>query len=189
MADATVTPVKPANAAAPHGSRGDHKPNKLLTIGAIILGLAAVQVVTTYVLMSATAESTTDSKHEQKDHSATGRHDSEHDEAKSEFTEVAVGDFSFSNTAAMRNVITHVNFKLTALARSAEASMVESQIDWNQERIREAVNKIVRNSNLDELYDPSLEAIKRLICQDINGLLGKKLIVEVMINDIRVIQQ
>jgi hypothetical protein len=86
-------------------------------------------------------------------------------------------------------VITHINFKLTALARSMQASTLESQIVRNQERIREAVNKIVRNSDLDELYDPSLDTIKRLIREEMNEVLGKRLVVDVMINDVRVIQQ
>src|SRR5207302_928680 len=48
MADAAVKSVKPANAAAPHAPPGNRKSSKLLIFGAIILGLASVQIVVTY---------------------------------------------------------------------------------------------------------------------------------------------
>ena len=56
-------------------------------------------------------------------------------------------------------------------------------------RVREKVNKIVRSSNLDELNDPNLGTIKRLIKEDINRLLRKTYVVEVIITDMRVMEQ
>lgn len=191
MAGSVVTPAKHANAAAPGATQsGQRKPIQLvLLFAAVILGVAAVQIVVTYLLMPGAAHSEIKQKHDEKEHAAHGRRDSEHETVAGDFAEVALGDFSFSNTTAMRNAITHVNFKLAALVSSNEASILEAQIVRNQERIREAVNKIVRNSNLEELYDPNLETIKRLICEEINGLLGRRMVMEVVINDVRVIQQ
>jgi hypothetical protein len=83
----------------------------------------------------------------------------------------------------------HVDFKLTALASTRQSSTLESQFRWNQERIREAVNKIVRSSSYDELNEPNLGTLKRLIREELNRVLAKDLINEIVINDIRVLEQ
>jgi hypothetical protein len=56
-------------------------------------------------------------------------------------------------------------------------------------RIRQAVNKIVRSSSLEELNDPSLGTIKRLTREEINRLLRKSYVSEVVITDVRIIEQ
>ncbi|HEY3965761.1 MAG TPA: flagellar basal body-associated FliL family protein, partial [Planctomycetaceae bacterium] len=109
--------------------------------------------------------------------------------AEGEFAEVTLGDYSFSNSTAVPGIIIHVDFKLSAVATSKMASSLESQLKVHQMRVREKVNKIVRSSNLDELNDPNLGTIKRLIKEDINRLLRKTYVVEVIITDMRVMEQ
>jgi len=189
MAGAVVKPAKPANSAPPDPPQpGKRDPTKLITIGAILAIVTSVQIVTTYLLTPKSADTPIE-KHDEPEHTAKVQRSPRSTAPSPDFTEVAVGDFSFSNTAAMRNAITFVAFKLSAVAPPMQASNLEDQIVRNQDRIRAAVNKIVRNSNLEELYDPSLETIKRLIRQEMNELVGNNLVTEVVINDIRIIQQ
>ena len=131
-----------------------------------------------------------DSKSDAKEH-ATGDHHGggEGDAAEGEFAEVTLGDYSFSNSTAVPGIIIHVDFKLSAVATSKMASNLESQLKVHQMRVREKVNKIVRSSNLDELNDPNLGTIKRLIKEDINRLLRKTYVMEVIITDMRVMEQ
>jgi len=59
----------------------------------------------------------------------------------------------------------------------------------HQERVREAVNRVIRGANIDELHDPILGTLKRLIKDEINQVLGKNIVVEIVINDIRILEQ
>jgi hypothetical protein len=102
---------------------------------------------------------------------------------------VALGDYSFSNTTAMAGSVLHVDFKLAAVSSSKQASSLEERVKTNSARIRQAVNKIVRSSNLEELNDPHLGTIKRLIKEDINRLLRKTYVNEIVITDVRIIEQ
>lgn len=189
MAGTVSNPAQPANTAPPNSPQsGDRRTSTLLMFCAFIVIVACVQIVVTDLLMPGSADSSARRRAEQNS-AAAGQRDSDHESSAEQFAEVAMGDFSVSNTAAMRNVITHVNFKLTALTSSSQASSLESQIKWNEERFREAVNRTVRNANIDELYDPTLETIKRLILEETNRIFGRKVVVEILMNDIRVIQQ
>ena len=106
-----------------------------------------------------------------------------------EFAEVPLGDFSFSNGTAAPGMTIHVDFKLSAVATSKQAQSLESQLKLHQGQVREAVNKIVRMSSLEELNDPNLATIKRLIRDDINRVLRKSYVVEVVITDVRTMEQ
>jgi hypothetical protein len=193
MAKSVVNQTKPANAAAPGAAQpGNRNPTNLLIFGGVVLGLACVQIVVTSLLMPGAAQpqsKQTQKRQEESEQVAPGP-DSDEKSAASGFAEVALGDFSFSNTIALRGVTTHVDFRLAALAAPTQVATLESQINRsNQGRIREVINKIVRNCNLDELNDPNLDAMRRQIREGLNELLGKRLIIDLMINDIRIIQQ
>ena len=189
MANSTLKQTRSANGDASGATQpAGGNSTKLLIFGALILGIAGATIVLESALVPQRSGSHAGRKRE--DSEQTSSHTEPMDKsAGDEFAEVALGDFSFSNRTALRGVITHVDFRLAALASLRHVSTLESQIKSNQGRIREAINKIVRNCNLDELNDPNLGAIKRLVREELNELLGKKLIVELLINDIRIIQQ
>lgn len=169
---------------------GGRQPRILLMISVvIILGVVSGQIAVTYMLAPESAHSPKEQKREVRDRVAKSQRHSNHDTPEGDCAEVSVGEFSCSNTTALRNVITHVDFKLAAVAASNQVSTLESQIKWNQNRIHEAVNRIVRSSNLEELNDPNLETIKRLVREAINELFDASLIIDVMMSDIRIIQQ
>lgn len=164
---------------------------KKLLIGGIVLIVVAVQVVVTYLLMPHPAASTDGGHkaHEEKEHAPAASHDHEPEALEGDVAEVALGDFSFSNTTASPGVILHVDFKLAAVTSSKQASSLEGQVKVHTARIRQAVNRIIRSSHTDDLNDPNLGTIKRLIKEDINRLLKKTFVNEVVITDVRVMEQ
>ncbi len=177
---------------APAGEAA-HKPpqqrNTKVLIGAVVAGMIAVQIGVTYLLMRERAPAETGASHANGAHAVPAHKLPDHEPVEEEFAEVSLGEFSFSNTAAVPGIIMHVDFKLTALASTKQSSTLEAQFRWNQERIREAVNKIVRSSSYDELNEPNLGTLKRLIREELNRVLAKDLINEIVINDIRVLEQ
>ncbi len=191
MAAEVAEQPKSAETAAHEAPPSKGKPKKWILIGAIVLMVVIVQVVVTSLLLPGHAASETGAKHEDKEHATTEHHhgDGEADAADGEFAEVPMGDFSFSNGTAAPGMIIHVDFKLSAVATSKQASSLDSQLKQHQARVRQAVNKIVRMSSLDELNDPNLATIKRLVREDINRLLRKSYVLEVVITDVRTMEQ
>lgn len=190
MAAEVAEQPKPAEA-APHDvplSKG--KPKKWIVIGAIVLIVVIVQVVVTSLLIPSHPAAENANKHEEKEHEHAAAEQHHGDaETEGEFAEVPMGDFSFSNGTAAPGMIIHVDFKLSAVATSKQASSLDSQLKLHQARVRQAVNKIVRMSSLEELNDPNLATIKRLIREDINRLLRKSYVLEVVITDVRTMEQ
>jgi flagellar basal body-associated protein FliL len=182
---------KPSEAAAHEPPPAKAKPMKWLVIGAIALVVVIVQVVVTSLLLPGHKASDSSHKSDDKEHATTDHHrgDGEAEGAEGEFSEVPMGDFSFSNGTAAPGMIIHVDFKLSAVASSKQASSLDSQLKQHQARVRQAVNKIVRMSSLEELNDPNLATIKRLIREDINRLLRKSYVLEVVITDVRTMEQ
>ncbi|HEY2250691.1 MAG TPA: flagellar basal body-associated FliL family protein [Planctomycetaceae bacterium] len=190
MAAEVAEQPKPAETAAPDAPAPRGRPKKWLVVGAIVLIVVIVQVVVTSLLLPARAPADAGAKHEDKEHEHSAA-DQHHGEAENdgEFAEVSMGDFSFSNGTAAPGMIIHVDFKLAAVATSKQASSLDAQLKLHQARVRQAVNKIVRMSSLEELNDPNLATIKRLIREDINRLLRKSYVLEVVITDVRTMEQ
>ena len=171
-------------AASPAPKRSSKK--KLL-IGALVLMVIVVQAIVTYLLLPG-AEKT--HKLDEKDHAAAEpAPEPEVGAIDGDVAEVPVGDFSFSNGTAVPGSIIHVDFKMSAVASAKQASNLEQQFKMRQARIRQAVNKIVRSSNLEELNDPNLGTIKRLIREEINRQLTRSYVIEIVITDIRTMEQ
>lgn len=181
---------KPADTASHDAPAAKGKPKKWMVIGAIVMIVVIVQVVVTSLLLPGRAASDSGAKHDDKEHehAGTDQHHGDGD-AEGEFAEVPMGDFSFSNGTAAPGMIIHVDFKLSAVATSKQASSLDAQLKLHQARVRQAVNKIVRMSSLEELNDPNLATIKRLIREDINRLLRKSYVLEVVITDVRTMEQ
>jgi flagellar basal body-associated protein FliL len=193
MAADVAEQTKPAEASAVDGpAPAKKKALKWLLLGGIVVIVIVVQaVVTAVVLPHRSSSSDSTHKSEDKGHGTAEHHGGgdEHQGPEGEFAEVALGDFSFSNGTAAPGVIIHVDFKLSAVASSKHASNLESQIKTHTARIRQAVNKIVRSSSLEEMNDPNLGTIKRLIREEINRLLQKTYVIEVVITDVRIMEQ
>jgi len=100
--------------------------------------------------------------------------------------EVMLGEFDSSNGTASPGSIVHVSFKIAAVTPTNLSSVLEQRLKSHQARIRQIVNTIVRSASLEELNDPNLGTIKRLIREEINRLLRKSYVNEIVITDVRV---
>jgi flagellar basal body-associated protein FliL len=103
--------------------------------------------------------------------------------------EVAIGDFNCSNGSASPGSILHVDFKMSALTSPNRVADLERLMKSHQARIRGSVNRILRGSSLEELNDPNLFTIRRSLREELNRLLRKTYVAEVVVTDFRVIEQ
>lgn len=158
------------------------KSGRLLLIGGLVTVMILAQGVITYLLMPKAASGKPDDPKdpaaaEQDD--ATGTDDS---------VEVPIGDFNCSNNDTP-GVTIHIDFKLSAVTTSGQAAAFEALLKSHQGRVRQLVNRIVRSSKLVDLNDPALGTIKRLIREEVNRLLRKSYVTEVIISDMRTVEQ
>lgn len=165
----------------------EKKPRRLLVIIGIVVVLITAQAVITYLLMPKDSGKT--------DEAAVGN-DSSGKASRDRLgkigddtVEVPIGDFNCTNSTAGQGMVVHVDFKLAATTQAKHADHLTAQLKKYQGRARQVVNKIVRSSSMTDLNDPNLGTIKRLIREEVNRMLSETLVVEVIISDMRTIQQ
>lgn len=172
----TAEQPKPASPKSPK------KSGRLVLIG-IMLTVMLVQGVVMYFLLMPKA--------------AAGKPDDPRDPAAAEqddvtgpddSMEVAMGDYNCTNTATP-GVVIHIDFKLAAITTSGQGTALDGLLKTHQARVRQVVNRIVRSSKLEDLNDPALGTIKRLIREEVNRLLRKSFVTEVIISDMRTVEQ
>jgi flagellar basal body-associated protein FliL len=104
--------------------------------------------------------------------------------------EVLIDSFSCTNNNIAPGSVVHLSFKVIGLVpRSQHLAFEDSANKTHKTRVRQAIERIARSSNLEDLNDPSLNTIKRLIREEINKLLGKSYVTEIVINDFRMMEQ
>ncbi len=116
-------------------------------------------------------------------------HSEESHSAKSDnVVEMEVGSFSVSvepDDAQMWNV----SFKLFATVGSDASGHFADASERFKARLRQAVVKVVRMSSIKDLRDPNLELMKRELKSQLNNVLPEPYIQEVIVSEIRVMQQ
>lgn len=112
-------------------------------------------------------------------------------ESSSGLAEIQIGNgFRCTNSNATDgNGTIHIDFKLIALVPAKLAEHFKSKLKEHEFRIRQAVEKVARSNRLEDLNDPTLSKMKRLICEEINKLLHKTYITEVVISDFTTMEQ
>jgi flagellar basal body-associated protein FliL len=207
MAAEAVKENKDAHAGAPEADAADaprRRSKKPLLIALVVVFVAVGQGVITYFLLPAVSGEGTHGESAKADpsHGETapkddhGGHDNHGDHgghggshSASATVEVSVGEFVCSNGSASPGSILHVTCRVFAITAGNQSSTLESQLNAHQARVRQAVAKILRSSNLEELHDPNMGTVKRLIREELNRLMKKSLVMEIVITDIRVIEQ
>lgn len=107
-----------------------------------------------------------------------------------ESVEVEIGSFSVTNSRATDGSIWHIGFNLYAVVpRAKQQEFIHAANDVHKARVRQAVVQVARSSNLDDLSDPGLNTIKRLLKEVINKVLQKSYITEVVISEFKTIEQ
>ena len=104
--------------------------------------------------------------------------------------EVEIDKFNTTNSRARLGSTLHVSFSLIAIVKpNNQAAFTEAANQAHKARVREAVVKIVRSASMDNLNDPDLSVIKRQIREAVNKVLRNSYILEVVIDDFRQMEQ
>lgn len=104
--------------------------------------------------------------------------------------EVPIDEFSTTNGRAAPGSVIHTTFKLTAVVPMGQEIEFERLANQqNNGRVRQAVEKIVRSANLDDLNDPNLSTMKRQLREEINKILKKSYVSEIVISDFKMMEQ
>lgn len=163
--------------------------SKKVKIAALLLAVMAVQVAVAYLLIPQPALS--HGKPESGEDPSQSP-DPEQIDLNIDTAEVNIGTFSCTNNRASTGSI-HVTFDLVAIVSAGQAANFERAADGikgvHKHRVRQAVIKVARSSNREDLSDPNLSTMKRLIREEINKVLQKSFIIEVVISDFKTMEQ
>jgi flagellar basal body-associated protein FliL len=108
----------------------------------------------------------------------------------SDSVEVDIDSFSVSNSLAVPGSVIHVSFKLcTTVASGQETTYGELVTKGKQARVRQAIIKVARSASLDDLQDPELTVFRRQIKEEINKVLQKSYVNDVIIASFRTMEQ
>lgn len=165
--DLADPPVDAPGASAP--SRGGH-----LKIIVIVLTVVVLQGVATYFLLPSPAPVT----EEEVD-----------DEAEQAVVEVPIDKFSTTNTTA-QNQRLHVTVEVVAIVASHQETAFDlAANDEHKARVRMVVNKVIRGANMEELGEPDSNTMRRRIREEINKLLRKSYVVEIVFSQYQTVEQ
>lgn len=104
--------------------------------------------------------------------------------------EVPIDSFNCTNNRVAPGSVVHLSFKVIAVVPEIQKiSFNTAANDRNKTRVRQAIERIVRSSSMEDLHDPSLNTVKRLIREEVNKIVGKSYISEIVVNDFRMIEQ
>ena len=111
-------------------------------------------------------------------------------ESNADEAEVVIDTFNTTNTLAARGSVIHISFKLVGIvAQEDKEAFNEAANKVHEARVRQAVVRVIRSSSMDDLDDPNLGSTRRLIREEINKILRKSYLIDVVINDIRLLEQ
>jgi flagellar basal body-associated protein FliL len=104
--------------------------------------------------------------------------------------EVTVDTFSTTNSRAAPGAVIHLTFKLTAVvAKGQDVAFETAANQHHNARVRQSVLKVARSASLEDLNDPNLTTIKRQLREEINKVLRKSYVTEVVISDFKTMEQ
>jgi flagellar basal body-associated protein FliL len=107
-----------------------------------------------------------------------------------ETVEVAFDSFQVYNGSAAPGSRLYIEFKLTnVVAKSQEIQFDLAANRKHKASVKQVVQEVVSSSSLTELNDPRLSVIRRKIKEEINKVLRKSYVNNVILTDYRVSQQ
>lgn len=103
--------------------------------------------------------------------------------------EAEIGSFSVS-LEENSGILWNISFKLYAtVAKEAKSEFEDLVGERYKAHIKQAVVKIVRRSSIEDLRDPQLDLFKRNLKTEINNVLPERYVQEIIVFDIRTMQQ
>ncbi len=114
----------------------------------------------------------------------------EEDLSDPDTVEVPIDSFSVSNSLAAPGSVIHVRFKLVAtVADGQQITFAELVSKSKQARVHQAIIKVARSASLEDLQDPELSVFKRQIKEEINKVLHKSYVNDIIISQFRTMEQ
>lgn len=160
------------------------KGKKKLIVIAVIVLIVLAQLAVVYFFLLAPG-----SKQEEKTETVQSAL-TEGDSALGDLVEVNIGtDFNCTNGKAHQGAVIHVNFRVVALVSGKEEQSFKDAVKAADARIREAVMIVARQADNEALNDPVLGSIKRLIREQINKILKKSYIRDIVISEYSLIER
>ncbi len=106
------------------------------------------------------------------------------------FVESELDGYSITNRLAAADTTLQVSFKLYALVAADQKSAFETAArEDNKARVREAVERLIRTSTLDDLNDPALSSLKRQIREEVNRILRQSYVSEIILSEYKTIER
>lgn len=106
------------------------------------------------------------------------------------FVEAELDGYSITNRLAAADTTLQVSFKLYALVAGDQKVAFETAArEDNKARVREAVERLIRTSTLDDLNDPALSSLKRQIREEINRILRQSYVSEIILSEYKTIER
>lgn len=109
---------------------------------------------------------------------------------KDDLAEVTIDSFSCTNNVVAPGSVIHLSFKVIGVVPvKLQQSFEENANKTHKTRVRQVIERIARSSSLEDLNDPNLGTIKRLIREETNKTLGRSYVSEIVITDFRMLEQ
>jgi flagellar basal body-associated protein FliL len=179
------TPAPKADAAAEAAPKKKRFGGKRVKIALIVVAVMAVQAVAAALLLPKGQATPASGQAAEAGH---GKEES-HAEKADNLVEAEVGSFSVS-LEENNGILWNVSFKLfAAVSSDAAAHFSDAVGERYKARVKQAVVKVVRRSSIDDLRDPQLDLFKRNLKTEINNVLPERYVQEMIVADIRTMQQ
>ncbi len=156
---------------------------KTLIIAGAVAGAMAVEAVVMLLMMPAQPKPAAGDAAEK----TAGTEASKDEISGGDFVEERIDEFKCTNNQEESNL--HLRFKIDAVVKASEKVPFRDAITARKARIRQTVEKILRRASRDELNDPDLNTLKRLIREEVNKVLEKSYMTEAVIHDFSMIEQ
>jgi flagellar basal body-associated protein FliL len=180
------TPAAKAEAPAAEQPKKKRFGGKKLKIGLIVLVVMAIQAVAAFLLLpkgqaTPAAGQAAEAGHATEESKTTEKADN--------LVEAEIGAFSVS-LEENAGILWNVSFKLfAAVSPDAKNEFADAVGERFKARIKQAVVKVVRRSSIEDLRDPQLDLFKRNLKTEINNVLPERYVQEIIVADIRTMQQ
>jgi flagellar basal body-associated protein FliL len=186
---ATPHETPAAKAEAPAGEQPKKKRfgGKKLKIGLIVLVVMAIQAVAALLLLPKGQTTPASGQAAEAGHATEEAKTAE--KGGDSLVEGEIGAFSVS-LEENSGILWNVSFKLfAAVSPDAKNEFADAVGERYKARIKQAVVKVVRRSSIEDLRDPQLDLFKRNLKTEINNVLPERYVQEIIVADIRTMQQ
>lgn len=112
-------------------------------------------------------------------------------DAPGDTVEVPIGTTPFvcTNSKASLGSVIHVTFRLYAIVSRDKAAEFTAGYEMYKARMQQAIITVARSSNREDLDDPNLSTMRRLMKEKINKVLQKSDVLEVVISEYKTMEQ